>query len=84
MRTEDRSTYAEAVWDEFRRLHQPDRLTMSSMEFQLVSRWMDKAIPLPVVLRGLDETAGKPRTLMACENAVERAYQYWYQAMGGL
>ena len=84
MRSEDRATYAEAVWDEFRRLHQPGRLTMSSMEFQLVSRWMDKNIPLSVVLRGLDETGGKPRTIMACENAVERAYGYWFQAMGGL
>jgi hypothetical protein len=41
-------------------------------------------MPLPVVLRGLDETGGKPRTIMACENAVERAFSYWFQAMGGL
>lgn len=84
MRTEDRSTYASAVWDEFRQVHQPGRLTMSSSEFQLVSRWMDRSIPLPVVLRGLEETGGKPRTLHACENAVERAYRYWHEAMGGL
>lgn len=84
MRTEDRSTYAAAVWSEFRQRHQPQRLTMSSAEFQVVSRWMDKNIPLPVVLRGIEETAGKPRTLMACEAPVERAYEYWFQAMGGL
>ena len=84
MRSEDRPTSAEAVWETFRQRYQPGRLTMTASEFYVVSRWMDKDIPLPVVLRGLEEAGGKPRTLHACEAPVERAYGYWFQAMGGL
>lgn len=84
LRREDRPTYAEAVWDTFREKFQPGRLTMSTAEFMTISRWMDQGIPLPVVLRAVEETGGQPRTLMACEREVERAYGYWFRAMGGL
>ena len=84
VRREDRPTYAEAVWEAFRQRHQPGRFTMSSSEFHLVAGWMDRDIPLPIVLRGLEEFTGKARTLNACAAPVERAYGYWFQAMGGL
>ena len=84
VRPEDRPTYAEAVWETFRTKYQSQRFTMSSSEFHLLSGWMDKNIPLPVVLRAIDEMGGKPRTLHACEVPVEKAYGYWFQAMGGL
>jgi hypothetical protein len=84
IRREDRPTYAEAVWETFRQRYQPGRLTMTSAEFHLVSAWMDQSIPLPIVERGIAETGGKPRTLLACEEPVKRAHAYWLQAIGGL
>lgn len=84
LRSEDRPTYAAAVWETFQMRHQPSRLTMTSAEFDLVRRWMDRGIPLPVVERGISETGGKPRMLLACEEAVRRAEAYWFSAMGGL
>ncbi len=82
LRREDRPTYAEACWETFQGKYQPSRLTMSSAEFNVVSRWMDRNIPLMITLRGIEETGGKPRTLLACEGPVERAYEYYAQAMG--
>jgi len=84
LRKEDRPTYATAVWDTFRAKHQPGRLTMSSAEFQVVSRWMDRGLSLPVVLRAMDEFTGKARRLEAMEGPVERAFAYWRNCMGAL
>lgn len=81
MRKEDRPTYAEAVWDTFRAKHQPNRFTMSTAEFQVVSRWMDRDVPLFVVLRALEEFTGRARRLEALEGPVEKAYAYYRQAM---
>lgn len=83
MRSEDRVTYLQAIWETFQGKAKTQR-PMTPREYYVAAKWADKSIPLPVVLRGLDETGGKPRTLMACENAVERAYSYWFSAMGGL
>jgi hypothetical protein len=57
---------------------------MASSEFMVVSRWMDRSIPLPVVLRAIHEFDGTPRRLEACDAGVRRAEAYWFKAMGGL
>ena len=75
--------YAQAVWASFQDKAKTKR-DMSSREFQIVSRWMDQDRPLPVVLRGIHEFSGKPSRLEAVEVSVDRAYAYWFQAMGGL
>jgi hypothetical protein len=84
MKREDEPHYADAVWDTFREMHRPDRLMASNSEGMLIRRWIDANVPLPVVERGIRETSGKPRTLLACELPVQRAMEYWFQAMGGL
>lgn len=83
LRPEDRPTYAAAVWETFQARYQPGRLTMSSAEFQTIARWMDRGLPLRIVLRGIEDMGNsKPRTIMACERPVERAYEQYYHAMG--
>ena len=85
LRPEDRVTYAQAVWDTFTNEYQIKRFTMTSAEFQLVRTWMDESIPLAIVFRGITETGtknSKPRTLLACEQPVKRAIEYWAQAAG--
>lgn len=84
MKREDEPFYADAVWEMFRLRHQPHRLMASNSEGMLIRRWIDANIPLPIVERGIMETTGKPGTLMACERPVSRAYEYWFQALGGL
>ena len=83
MRREDRVPYAQAVWAGFQDKARTGR-DMASSEFMVVSRWMDRSIPLPVVLRGIHEFEGTPRRLEACEAAVKRAEAYWFRALGGL
>jgi hypothetical protein len=82
VRYEDRPSYADAVWESFRERFGIQRLTASSVEGVLVSRWMDRGIPLAIVLRGVGETGGRPMNLTACEKPVERAVEYWQQASG--
>ena len=77
MRREDRSTYATAVWETFRERHQPTRFTMTSSEFNLVSRWMDANVPLAVVLEGLHGLEWHPKTLLGCERAVGDEIARW-------
>lgn len=83
VRSEDRITYGQAVWETFQQRAGTTR-DMSSAEFHLLSKWMGKNMPLPIVERGIAETGGTPKTLFACEAAVERCYEYWFRAMGGL
>ena len=79
--SDERVLYAQACWSEFekRRGYEGE---MSSAEFHLLSKWMSQQIPLPIVLRGIQETGGKPRMLHACVNAVDRCIAYWSQAAG--
>lgn len=78
---EERISFARAVWETFCNQHKVRRFGLSPTEFHLIGRWMDAEMPLHVVFRGISETAGSPRTLLACEAAVERAYVYYRQAM---
>jgi hypothetical protein len=83
VRSEDRVTYATAVWSSFQAKAKTKR-DMSSAEYHYVSKWMDRNIPLPVVLRAIYEFNGTPRRLEACVDGVDRAYEYWRQALGAL
>jgi len=83
LRREDRVPYAQAVWASFQDKARTGR-DMASSEFMVVSRWMDRNIPLPIVLRGIHEFDGTPRRLEACVASVERCAAYWFKAMGGL
>ena len=47
----------------------------------MLTGWMDKSIPLPVILRAFSEFQGTPRVLTAMEGPVARAYAYYRQAM---
>jgi hypothetical protein len=83
LRSDDRVSYARAVWSSFQHKAGTKR-DMSSAEFHMVSKWMDRSVPLPVVLRAIHEFSGTPRRLEACAAAVDRGYEYWFQAMGGI
>ena len=83
MRREDRPSFARAVWEDFQKLSGQER-AMTSKEWHMLTGWMDKSIPLPVILRAFSEFKGTPRVLTAMEGPVEKAYAYWFKAMGGL
>lgn len=83
MQSDDRVTYAQAVWSSFQHKAKTQR-DMSSAEFHMVSKWMDRNIPLPIVLRAIHEFSGTPRRLEACASGVDDGYRYWFQAMGGI
>jgi len=82
MRAEDRIHYLQAIWATFRAKAMTQR-DWSSAEYHIAAKWMDRSIPLPVVLRGIHEFEGAPRRLEACVASVERCAAYWYAAMGG-
>ena len=83
MNKDDRVTYAQAVWKSFQ-YKAKTRRDMSSAEFHHVAKWMDKNIPLPIVLRAIHEFDGKPRRLEAVVRGVDDGYAYWFRAMGGI
>lgn len=83
MRREDRVPFAQAVWAAFQAKAHVER-DMSSAEWYTLTGWMDRDIPLPVILRAFGEFEGRPRRLEAMSAPVERAHSYWFQAMGGL
>lgn len=83
MRSEDRVSMAQAIWSAFQDKAGSKR-DMSSAEFWTVSKWMDRSLPLPIVLRGIHEFEGVPRRLEACVASVERSAAYWFKCMGGL
>lgn len=83
MTPEERISYGQAVWDAFR-YKAKTRRDCSSAEFYHVSRWMDRGVPLPLVLRAIHEFDGVPRRLEAIEAAVDSNYAYWRQAIGGV
>ena len=80
MRREDRPSFARAVWEEFSKLSGSER-AMTSKEWYMLTGWMDKDIPLPVILRAFGEFKGTPRLLTAMEGPVQRAYDYYRRAM---
>jgi len=81
MKTEDRITYLQAIWATFQDKAKTKR-DMSSSEYYVASKWADRNIPLPVVLRAIHEFSGTPRRLEAVEACVSRAEAYWHSAMG--
>ena len=73
--------YADAVWREFtRRSGKPERL-MSCLEWETMREWLDGGVPLRVVLRGIQDTGGRPNTLSYYRPSVRRAYEQWRQAV---
>ncbi len=81
MRKEDRPHVARAIWAGFVKLRGAGAPNPTAREWHLLKRWLDRDIPLPVVLRAFGEFRGKPRVLTAMEAPVERAYRYYRQAM---
>ena len=67
----------------FQRKAQTDR-DASSAEWNTLCRWMDRGLPLFVVLRGIKDFDGKPRRLEAIVASVDRSVEYWHRAVGSL
>jgi hypothetical protein len=54
---------------------------MSSLEFDVLKRWMDAGIPLAVVLRGITDTRGKGRMLGYFASSVQEAVEMQRKAV---
>lgn len=81
MNPEDRAHVARAVWSEFMKLRGEGTPNPTAREWYVLSGWLDRDIPLPVILRAFSEFQGQPRLLTAMETPVNRAYAYYRQAM---
>jgi hypothetical protein len=82
LRSEDRVTWLQAVFATWQAKAGTER-HWSSMEYATAEKWLSRGIPLMIVINGINEFEGVPRRLEACEQSVERAYAYWFKAMGG-
>lgn len=59
MSESERTSYARIVWKAFRdRAGHPETHQMATAEWDLLRRWMDKSVPLRVVLHAIAETKG--------------------------
>ncbi len=81
MKPEDRPHVANTVWTEFCKLRGPGAPNPTAREWYVLSGWLDRGIPLSVILRAFGEFEGKPRVLTAMERPVNRAFAYYRQAM---
>ena len=80
---EQRSEYAYIVWNRFlERTGQPSTRIMSPSEWDVLRGWMDAEVPLRVVLRAFEDTAGRGKTLAYYRGSVEEAMKHWTQAVG--
>lgn len=80
---EQRIEYLRAVWTNFQKKARTRR-EMSNAEFWIASKWLDRGLPLPVVLRAVQDFAGQPRRLEALAQGVEVAARHHFTAVGGL
>ena len=78
---EDRVHVARAVWAEFVKLRGEGAPNPSSREYYVLSSWLDRQIPLAVILQAFGEFQGKPRVLGAMEVPVATEYARYRQAM---
>lgn len=83
MTDREKAEYADVVWVTFlQRLPYHDRpLFMSPMNWETLKGWLDAEIPLRIVLRGMQDTGGKGKTLSYYEGPVRNAYEYARQAV---
>ena len=79
----DRSLYAHEVWTAFLEHsgQKPTRL-MSPSEWDVMRSWLDAAVPLRIVLRAFEDTAGRGKTLAYYRGSVEEAMRNWRRAVG--
>lgn len=85
MTNAQRYQYAQEVWTAFKdKSAGSPRMTLGLMtpaEWSVVATWMDRDIPLRVVLRAFKDTKGKDaRTLLYFAGPVEQAYRHWIEA----
>lgn len=80
---EQRIEWLQVIWANFQK-KAGTRRDMTSSEYHVAGKWLDRGLPLVVVLRALQDFKGKPRRLEALESAVEEAAAYHYKAVGGL
>jgi hypothetical protein len=83
MTPEQRISFARTVWYDFQRKAKTER-ECSPAEWHVIAKWMDRGLPLFVVLRGIEDFSGRPRRLEAVVQSVEAARDYHFKAVGGL
>lgn len=79
-----RIVYVRSVLETFCTQFKRRENLITNAEYELARRWALRGVPLATVLEGIVETTGKPRTLMACERAVEENIERWHKAVGSL
>jgi hypothetical protein len=86
MTSEHRTDYAREIWKAWLERRQDNGMGFQTpAEWFLITKWMDQEIPLRIVLRGIQDCAGKigPRTsLLYVESSVNEAYRHWRLAIG--
>lgn len=80
MTPEERQGYAREAWRAFQG-RRAGRNHMSPAEWHVVAGWMDREVPLRVVLRGIEDCGGPPKTLLGIVGAVEEAYRHWQRSL---
>jgi hypothetical protein len=86
VKPEDRIDYARIVWAEWLKRRKDDGMGfMTPAEWFLITQWMDAEVPLRIVLRGIQDCAGRgigPRTqLTYVSSSVDEAVRMWRKAI---
>jgi hypothetical protein len=79
--TETREEFVRRIFEHFSETHDDRRLASTHSEYLLAYTWATRGVPLAVVCQGISDTSGKPRTLHACQRAVEAEIVRWASSM---
>lgn len=80
---EQRIQWLRVVWQHFLAKAGASR-PMANTEYHVAATWLDRGLPLVVVLRAIDDFAGTPRRLEALRDCVDDAASYHARALGGM
>jgi len=58
----------------------PEAARISSADFDIVAKWMDRDIPLRVVLQGIEDM-DKPASIRHARPAIEQEIERWHRAV---
>ena len=81
---EQAARFAAEIEDYLREKHPGKLCLLGNLDHEVLRKWMQHSVPLRVILRGIDDTAGRPvrPSLRYYAPQIEKAIEAWRSAVG--
>jgi hypothetical protein len=81
MTGEQRVEYARTFWQEFRVITGCEDDCMRCADWHILAGYMDRSVPLRILLRGIQDTGKRVPRLRYYERPIEAAIDRWQKAL---